>query len=875
MNSKYSFKCSTQRHIFLSGVSVLLAFLCISKYFYLPAFADERSGPQRDATEITYTASMDIELKDSPNLDPVSVVDDNEPQGQEIATPSLLTSTGDATTYAIFGMFLFASCLYMCISLSRRRVEARSNDVVGSNSLNLSIVSKRFMFVVLSVLLLAGTIFSGIKAFADWTPEYDKQQYADCKSKVTVDDNGKILSADYTINNKLENGNMLWGMNIEAPVELEGWTTDLVEEEGINNGGSISGKWIPNSENIPNTLLTKLKNGESVHLNYSYTVKFEGLEVAWLFRSDEVEDYRCFIALDYIPWIPSVTPTKEHYVFKEWNTDPDGLGDVVDQAYLDNHPMIWEVGYISYYAIWKGETHSIEYKNIDGSSLPEGKSNPSTYEYGKGVTSFESPVKTGYEFDGWYDSETGGNKVTNIGANSLEDITLWAHWTPITYSVKFDKNEASATGSMSNLTLTYDQDQTLTANAFSCVSKDFIGWAERSDGDVMYNNVQIVKNLTSTKNDTVILYAKWKDKDPVTITYDATGGDGASKSGHFQLEVGVDAYRDVDQLTEDVIPRHPLQGPKFNGNLIKPIPDYPELGYAFMGWYSKPNGEGDLVEFGKTVALENTTYYAYYLNNTFMAQTSNVANPRTISGDKFSLNWLKTASVDIATNGSNSEYYSLINDWMTNDSYHLYTLLKSGDSYLDASKSDNWVEFRIIHVGQHDSDGSGITFQAVHMLPKAYQMNSTATNSGGWASSNLKASMNSGEIYNMFDSMLTGNAKELSAPSSKGKLWLASFSELSGGTSVGYMGNGNDGSQYAYWKSKNIVANGSNSVLTLTGTRSSKIPELMTSRFSSCWWERLRRGDGSNAFLYVGSNGNLFNGDIANNYMGVVPCFAL
>ena len=38
--------------------------------------------------------------------------------------------------------------------------------------------------------------------------------------------------------------------------------------------------------------------------------------------------------------------------------------------------------------------------------------------------------KTNYDFDGWFDAETGGSKVENIPSGSTGNKTLYAHWTP-------------------------------------------------------------------------------------------------------------------------------------------------------------------------------------------------------------------------------------------------------------------------------------------------------------------------------------------------------------------------------------------------------------------------------------------------------------
>ena len=62
----------------------------------------------------------------------------------------------------------------------------------------------------------------------------------------------------------------------------------------------------------------------------------------------------------------------------------------------------------------------------------------------------ENPTRTGYTFDGWKDQNT----LYAAGATfDMPDraVELVAQWTPNTYTVKFDKNSETATGTMENL----------------------------------------------------------------------------------------------------------------------------------------------------------------------------------------------------------------------------------------------------------------------------------------------------------------------------------------------------------------------------------------------------------------------------------------
>ena len=65
--------------------------------------------------------------------------------------------------------------------------------------------------------------------------------------------------------------------------------------------------------------------------------------------------------------------------------------------------------------------------------------NPTTYADNAGVASFAAPTRTGYDFGGWYDNASfTGSAVTSIAAGTTGDKTLYAKWTPTTYTITYD-----------------------------------------------------------------------------------------------------------------------------------------------------------------------------------------------------------------------------------------------------------------------------------------------------------------------------------------------------------------------------------------------------------------------------------------------------
>ena len=118
----------------------------------------------------------------------------------------------------------------------------------------------------------------------------------------------------------------------------------------------------------------------------------------------------------------------------------------------------------------------------------------------------------GYDsFAGWYTDATLEDTVTTIPFANDGNVTLYSKWTPITYTVRFHKNDGGE-DEYTDQTLTYDALQALDVNTFIRTGYLFLGWSTTSTGTVVYTDGQEeVFNLTTTKDNVVDLYAVWAE----------------------------------------------------------------------------------------------------------------------------------------------------------------------------------------------------------------------------------------------------------------------------------------------------------------------------------------------------------------------------
>lgn len=202
------------------------------------------------------------------------------------------------------------------------------------------------------------------------------------------------------------------------------------------------------------------------------------------------------------------------------------------------------------------------------------------------------PTRTGYTFKGWYTSPSGGTQVydaeghcTNEGTYWSDqrwvyrgNVTLYAQWTPYTYSVSYNANGGS--GTPGTQTKTHDKDLTLSNTRPTRTGYTFASWNTRSDG----SGTTYYPGGTFKANGSTTLYAIWS-ANTYYVTFDANGGTG---------EPGMQF--------------------KTHGSSIKLTDAVPtRTGYTFARWNTKSDGTG-VNYYPKSEYTENAdvTLYAIW-----------------------------------------------------------------------------------------------------------------------------------------------------------------------------------------------------------------------------------------------------------------------
>ena len=199
-------------------------------------------------------------------------------------------------------------------------------------------------------------------------------------------------------------------------------------------------------------------------------------------------------------------------------------------------------------------------------------------------------TRTDYTFVGWNTAADGSGQtymdeqlVKDLTSEQNGTVTLYAQWSLINYTVKFDANGGE--GSMDLQPFSSGTAQNLNPNRFTRTGHTFAGWNTAADGSGQsYTDEQSVKDLTSEQNGTVTLYAQWT-ANSYTVTLNSNGGTIADGKNVTSYTYGTGA----------VLPDA--------GAMSK-------TGYAFAGWYDNELCSGTAVTEITGTDMGNKTYWA-------------------------------------------------------------------------------------------------------------------------------------------------------------------------------------------------------------------------------------------------------------------------
>ena len=369
---------------------------------------------------------------------------------------------------------------------------------------------------------------------------------------------------------------------------------------------------------------------------------------------------KTFVSSDLPITLP--TPTREGYEFGGWflSSDFSGAAQTTIPAGTDNNVYV--------YAKWI-KTYNITY-HLGGGENAE--SNPQTFSEKILPLTLAAPTREGFTFAGWYQNPAySGNQVTKIDVGTEKNVSLWAKWDAIEYSVSYVLNG----GVNNNENVTKYTILDTPVKIYNPIYEGYVfeGWFSSSDfsgGRVTYLSKNNLANVT--------LYAKWSLA--YTITYNTNGGlndgrnpsvftentetftlfdatrvnytflgwfDNEELSGTAITEIAKGTKNNITlwakwsstQITVTFDPNgggvSPVTKVVKKGETYEGLPTPTKAGYVFDGWFTELDGGTKVLNGSTIISNADHTLYAHWTENVYTVTynldggTNNANNPAT------------------------------------------------------------------------------------------------------------------------------------------------------------------------------------------------------------------------------------------------------
>lgn len=359
------------------------------------------------------------------------------------------------------------------------------------------------------------------------------------------------------------NEDIMYGVETQARVlKREGYK--IVGWKGYTDGGKQL--YFPAGQIVKNLTVN---NNVTIHL-YAQWEKVEGTYRVNYYDGDK------FIETDSAD-LGTAIKMKKYYkngwYCMGWSTTPDGA---VDYYLKTKYTFTADV---NLYAVWYHYT--VSYDANGGVGAPASQ----TVKDGSYLKlSMKEPTRTGYKFEGWSYKKTEQNLDFQPGDvyDAGENITLYAVWDPIEYTLKLDYGYPGA--KPYSTPMPYDFVLYLPTPVRDGYT--FAGWKGYTDGGkpLNFSGGTAVSKLTSNENVTVVLKGSWVRAEGYTTV---TCMDGSTC---------------VASAAEKT------------GKAIK-MPYYsdPKTSIGVTSWNTKPDGSGTSYNPGKKYTItESITVYAIW-----------------------------------------------------------------------------------------------------------------------------------------------------------------------------------------------------------------------------------------------------------------------
>ena len=169
-----------------------------------------------------------------------------------------------------------------------------------------------------------------------------------------------------------------------------------------------------------------------------------------------------------------------------------------------------------------------------------------------------TPVRPGYQFDGWYTEKNGGSKVdANTSVTTKEAHMLYAHWSEAKFNITLDPNGGTLANTTYEVTYNSPYGELPTPNR---AGYDFDGWFTEKDG-----GTKIEASTVVTAVEPHTLYAHWTAHEHCICGGSISTGD---HTGHTPVSYQNWNGKDAISYTNKTAYVYLSQNVTFNSNLV-------------------------------------------------------------------------------------------------------------------------------------------------------------------------------------------------------------------------------------------------------------------------------------------------------------------
>ena len=322
--------------------------------------------------------------------------------------------------------------------------------------------------------------------------------------------------------------------------------------------------------------------------------------------------------------------TRTGYSFLGWYDNPGFTGAPITSL----HTM--DAANKNYYAKWSAaQSYPINYVLNDSASHPA--TNPAvnltsyTVETLPSPIAVANPLRTGYNFLGWYDNPGfTGTAISSFPAMDAAPKTFYAKWSaPLSYTVQYTLNDGTPAGHPAtnpNTVTSYTVlDPNVTLAPATRTGYDFEGWYDNPG----FSGAPITGFPTGDAANKHY-YAKWSAAKSYTVQWNLND---SAPAGHAATNPNTVASYTVEDADITV---HPAT----------------RTGYTFEGWYDNPGFTGTPVTTLHTMDAENKNYYAKWSAAPNSYPIHYMLNDSTPAGHPANNPAANLTSYTVLTNGS-------------------------------------------------------------------------------------------------------------------------------------------------------------------------------------------------------------------------------